>query len=210
MALKGKKILVTAGPTSVALDKVRVISNTASGETGLLLARELKRKGAKVTLLLGAGGGRPAEGPAGVRLQRFRYFDELRRLMRTELRRGRYDVLIHAAAVSDYRPARMLKGKFRSGQGAWRVTLLPTPKLIDEAKRIARSLRVVGFKFEPEARKELLLARARRLLRQSACELVVANTYCGRAYRAYLVREAGIGPLIKSKTMLAKELVRSL
>ncbi|MBU1999188.1 MAG: phosphopantothenoylcysteine decarboxylase, partial [Candidatus Omnitrophica bacterium] len=51
--LKNKKILITAGPTWVPVDDVRVISNSASGETGILLAKRLSGQGAKVTLLLG-------------------------------------------------------------------------------------------------------------------------------------------------------------
>ena len=53
MGFKNKKILITAGPTWIAVDSVRVISNTASGETGQLLADRLAREGAKVTLVLG-------------------------------------------------------------------------------------------------------------------------------------------------------------
>ena len=51
--LKNKKVLITAGPTWVPIDNVRVISNTATGETGILLSEKLKNLGAKVTLLLG-------------------------------------------------------------------------------------------------------------------------------------------------------------
>ena len=50
MKLKNKRVLITAGPTWVKIDKVRVISNTASGKTGLLFADAFKRLGSKVTL----------------------------------------------------------------------------------------------------------------------------------------------------------------
>ena len=53
MSLKNKKILITAGPTWVSIDTVRVISNTATGATGILLAEKLRKLDAKVTLLLG-------------------------------------------------------------------------------------------------------------------------------------------------------------
>ena len=53
MSLKNKRILITAGPTWVAIDSVRVISNIATGETGILLAKRLSLQGAKVTLALG-------------------------------------------------------------------------------------------------------------------------------------------------------------
>jgi len=55
MALKRKRVLITAGPTWVRLDLSRVISNIATGETGRRLASAAARKGAQVTLLLGPG-----------------------------------------------------------------------------------------------------------------------------------------------------------
>ena len=54
-ALQGRRILVTAGPTWVWLDAVRHISNLSSGRTGLAIAREARRRGAEVTVLLGPG-----------------------------------------------------------------------------------------------------------------------------------------------------------
>ncbi|MBU2221207.1 MAG: phosphopantothenoylcysteine decarboxylase, partial [Candidatus Omnitrophica bacterium] len=54
MSLRNKRILITAGPTWIAIDKVRVISNTATGATGKLLANQFSNKGAKVTLLINA------------------------------------------------------------------------------------------------------------------------------------------------------------
>ncbi|HQO38768.1 MAG TPA: phosphopantothenoylcysteine decarboxylase, partial [Candidatus Omnitrophota bacterium] len=98
MSLKGKRILITAGPTWVSLDPVRVISNTASGETGRRLAYACAQAGARVTLLLG-----PGESPAPDRricVRRFRFFEELDRSLRSELRK-KYDAVVHSAAVSD-------------------------------------------------------------------------------------------------------------
>jgi phosphopantothenoylcysteine decarboxylase/phosphopantothenate--cysteine ligase len=78
-----KRILITAGPTWVPIDSVRVISNIATGETGILLAQEAVRRGFGVTLLLG-----PCDCCCigqGFKVVRFRFFDELRQRLKEEL-----------------------------------------------------------------------------------------------------------------------------
>ena len=97
MALKKKKILITAGPTWVAIDDVRVISNIATGTTGALIAAQARKLGLEVTLVCGPCELKICE--AAVRVKRFTFFDELRALLRNELHRTRYDIIIHSAAV---------------------------------------------------------------------------------------------------------------
>ena len=82
MDLKKKRVLITAGPTWVPVDSVRVISNTASGETGILLARQLRRIGAKPTLILGPGHDCCID--KNLNLKRFRFFDELKKIITRE------------------------------------------------------------------------------------------------------------------------------
>ena len=98
--LAGKKILITAGPTWVPIDDVRVISNISSGEMGTLLAKEARACGMDVDLILGPV--TYSEPLKGVRVTRFKYFDELLKLVSSTLARKPYDVILHAAAVSDY------------------------------------------------------------------------------------------------------------
>jgi len=81
--LATKSVLITAGPTWVAIDSVRVISNTATGETGTLLAERFAQQGAKVTLLLG-----PVSNCClnkKIRVINFKFFDELRDKLIREL-----------------------------------------------------------------------------------------------------------------------------
>ena len=206
--LINKRILITAGPTWVAIDKVRVISNTATGETGIILARELACLGASVTLLLGSIGvcclGK------NIRLLRFRFFDELKNIIARELRSHKYDAVIHSAAVSDYKPAVVCSQKVKSDKKAWQMKLVPTLKIIDLIKKIDRSVFLVGFKFEPEAGKDLLIKRARELIRRSGLDLAVANSAKGNQYRAYIVCDScACGPL-KDKNSLAKGLISAI
>src|SRR5690348_10454722 len=128
MSLAGKRILVTCGPTWVAIDDMRVISNRSTGELGRILAGQLKAAGARVTVLEG-----PVAEPLNdrsVRVVKFLFFEELAALLHKELR-NRYDAVIHAAAVSDYRPVKRISGKISSGKKRLDLKLVRTPKLID-------------------------------------------------------------------------------
>ncbi len=208
MAIKNKKILITAGPTWVAIDSARVISNIASAETGILLAEKLKRRGAKVTLLLG-----PAERRClnkGIRTLRFRFFDELKNTLLKELKSRRYDAVIHSAAVSDYRPLLAYKQKISSHKKNWRLNLIQTPKLIDAIKKIQKTALLVGFKFIPQVKDKILIEEAKKLLRHAKADLVVANTIKQKSYAAFIVgSDRTQGPLL-SKNALAEALSRKL
>ncbi|MCX5706087.1 MAG: bifunctional phosphopantothenoylcysteine decarboxylase/phosphopantothenate--cysteine ligase CoaBC, partial [Candidatus Omnitrophica bacterium] len=112
MNLKNKRVLITSGPTQVAIDSVRVITNNATAETGILLANKLKDSGAKVTLLLGLVNNCVLK--KNIRVLNVRFFDELKRLIENELKVREYDLVIHSAAVSDYQPLNIYKQKIRS------------------------------------------------------------------------------------------------
>ena len=205
--LSGKRILITAGPTWVSLDTVRVISNIASGETGILLAQALARKGARVTLMLG-----PVKADYknnSVKVINFRFFNELRSLLKNELEKKRYAVIIHSAAVADYAPSGPGKHKkISSGLKALRLNLKPTPKIIDSLRKINPGSFLIGFKFEPDLQKNELLARANRLMKRAGLDLIVANSICEKKYIAYLISaEKYSGPFFSKKSMV-KNLVR--
>lgn len=203
MRLNNKRILITAGPTWVPIDKVRVISNIATGETGVLLAEKLANLSAKVTLLLG---------PVGfcclnknIRVIRFKLFDELRNIVAREVRAKKYDAVIQTAAVSDYAPVKAFSGKLKSGLKNWKLVLEPTSKIIDYIKKLDSSLFLVGFKFEPGANKNILIVKARLLLRRSRLDLVVANTIAKNKYQAYIINHHQVyGPFITKKNMAGR------
>jgi len=199
MSLKNKKILITAGPTWVALDDVRVISNTASGQTGVMLAELLRKAGARVTLCLGPGAA--AVKDKSVRVLSFRFFDELKKILASELIKKDYDAVIHSAAVSDFQPARCAKGKLVSSRGLT-VKLAPTPKLIGMIKKLHPDAVLIGFKYEPHASPTVIIKEGRQLMLKSDCDLVVANTRDKDGYRAFLVSRQGLVPEIRSKKEL--------
>jgi phosphopantothenoylcysteine decarboxylase/phosphopantothenate--cysteine ligase len=208
MSFKNKRILITAGPTWAPLDKVRVISNIATGETGILLAEKLQRLGAKVTLLFGPAGVCCLSN--GIRLIRFRFFDELNSLLKRELESNSYDIVIHSAAVSDYRPRAAYGHKVKSGIKQWSVDLVATPKIIDMIKKIDPHIFLVGFKFEPKLAKARLINQAKILLKHSEAELVVANSIYNAHYNAYLISREKVSPILRSKNELADKLIREI
>jgi phosphopantothenoylcysteine decarboxylase/phosphopantothenate--cysteine ligase len=201
MSLKGKLVLITAGPTWVAIDRARVISNLATGETGFILADKFKKLGAKVTLLLGPGNFCGVQ--TGIKVIRFNYFSELEWLLKKELKKRKYSLVIHAAAVADYQPQKTICRKVSSLRKNWEISLVPTKKLIKSLRDYHPDLFTVGFKFEPNTGKGGLLLKASRLLKASNLDLVVANSNKNKGYQAYILEHSNkYGPFF-SKTKLA-------
>ncbi len=201
--LKNKRILITAGPTWVAIDSVRVISNIATGETGVLLAEKLQRLGAKVTLVLG---------PVGVcclnrkiNLMRFRFFNELRDIINKELRSKRYDAVIHSAAVSDFKPGQVIKGKIDSKK-SYNLRLLPLPKISRDIRRLASKAKMIIFKLESGVSDETLIKRAKATQAKVNADFIVANRL--NPYRAFIIDRKDNIVAIKTKNALAKELLK--
>lgn len=208
MDIKNKRILITAGPTWVPIDSVRVISNIATGATGMALAEQLSRLGAKVTLLLGQI---PACQPKkDIKIIRYKFFEELYRLFKQALQKGSYDIVIHSAAVSDYKPKDNFHKKVRSGAKAWVLRLEPTKKIINLVKGLKPKPLLVGFKFEPFSSKGYLLQQAHLLMQHAKADLIVANTTRKDNYCAYILgQEEILGPFV-SKAKLAAALIKKI
>lgn len=208
--LRNKKVLITAGPTWVPIDAIRVISNISTGETGILLANEAIASGANVTLLLG-----PIQGSLAIdksiKLIKFCFFDELRNQLIKELKTKKYDFVIHAAAVSDYRLNKIYKNKVSSGLSRFRIELVPNQKLLDLFKKIDRSLKIIAFKFEIGINKPDLIKKAKELLKRSKADLVVANTVIKGRYSAYIVSSCNsISKILRSKRDLTDKLLAKI
>lgn len=199
-ALCGKKVLVTAGPTWVAVDAVRVISNVSTGALGVALARKAVGMGADVDLFLGPVGFEPAVGSA--RIFRFTFFDDLKKLVARRLKKKTYDIILHAAAVSDYvmRPAR---GKLASGKKALFLRLTRAPKIINEIRRLNPDTFLVMFKLEEGVTDAVLKERARIAMKKSGANLVVANCFKKGAYRGFLLDSDDVLARCSSRECLA-------
>jgi len=169
--LHKKRILMTAGPTVEYIDPVRVITNLSTGRTGVLLASELVSAGAKVTLVYGPG---TAEPPKGAKVIPVRTSKEMFDAVKKEMRK-KFDVVILAAAASDYTVQNNSKTKIKSSQKSLSIKLKQAPKIIDHIKKWQKDIFLVGFKAETNLSKKKLEESARKKLRESKADLVIAN-----------------------------------
>ena len=175
--LRGKKVLMTAGPTIEKIDSVRVITNQSTGKTGTLLASELVSAGAKVTLIYGPGKSEP---PKGAKIIRINSVDEMNKAVKESLKK-KFDIAILSAAASDYVVKNGTSSKIKSDKKEISVKLVRAPKIIDLIKNKQKDIFLVGFKAETDISKKELANRAKKKLKESNADLIIANDI-GRNY----------------------------
>jgi len=169
--LKGKKVLITAGPTIEKIDPIRIITNHSTGKTGVLLASELVSAGAKVTLVYGPGITEPPKGAKIVHVQTVTdMFNEVKKQMKKK-----FDIVILAAAASDYIPKNQYSKKIKSTRNSLTVELKKAPKIIDHVKKLQKDVFLIGFKAETDISKKELVVRAKQKLRDSKADMIIAN-----------------------------------
>jgi len=202
--MKKLKVLITCGATWVAIDDVRVISNISSGEMGHVIAQAFSAKKADVTIL---------EGPVThaltdkkIKIIKYFFFDELAATLKKELVKN-YDIVIHAAAISDFKVKGASKSKI-SSQKTLSLDLIATPKIINDIKRLSPKSFLVGFKLETKFNLNEIFKEVRSLFTDSCCDLVVANTLKG-GYKGYIIDADGkIMAQVSSKEQVAQHLVK--
>ncbi|SNQ59893.1 bifunctional phosphopantothenoylcysteine decarboxylase/phosphopantothenate--cysteine ligase CoaBC [Candidatus Methanoperedens nitratireducens] len=165
--LAGKRILITGGATAEAIDPIRLLTNRASGKTGIELAFEAFRRGADVTLVH-----RGCIGIQGICESTIESAKDMAKIVLEELSKG-YDILISAAAISDFTVTPATE-KIKSGKVVT-LTLRPAPKLIRQARQKYPQLKIIGFKAETNVTEDELIERARESMKASALSMVVAN-----------------------------------
>jgi len=169
--LKNKKVLITAGPTLEYIDPVRVITNLSSGKTGVLLASELISAGAKVTIIYGPGNENPPNGAKTINVTTSReMFDAVRNELKKNL-----DVVIMAAAVSDYTPESTSKSKIKSNKNSLTIRLKKTPKIIEQVRKLQKDALIVGFKAESNISKNALIKSAQKKMKDVDADIMIAN-----------------------------------
>lgn len=209
--LKGKKALVTAGPTYEAIDPVRFISNHSSGKMGYALAEELSGRGAEVTLVSGPV---PVKHTLnGVHLVQVRTADEMYRAC---MEASDYDIAIMAAAVADYTPVEVSDQKIKKKEEEFTLRLKKTGdilKTLGGQKKDGQIL--VGFALETTDEKENALKK----LSGKNADIIVLNSlndkgagFGGDTNKVTLYFKRGeekeIG--LKSKTEVAHDIVDSI
>ena len=170
--LKNKKILITAGPTIEYIDPVRVITNLSSGKTGVLLASELISAGSKITMIYGPGNEKP---PKSARVINVKTNKEMYDMTTKELQSKKWDIVIMAAAASDYTPENPSKTKLRSDRESMTIRLKKTPKIINQVKKLQKTALLVGFKAETNLTKNVLIKSAQKKMQECNADMIVAN-----------------------------------
>lgn len=166
-AWRGRRVVVTAGPTREAVDAVRVLSNRSSGKMGFAIAAAVWRRGAEVVLIAG-----PTQLPAptGVDLVRIESADDMAAAVGNAVTQA--DVLFMAAAVADFRPANPASGKMKKDAAPDALPLEPAPDVLRVTRDRRRSGAViVGFALETGDGRE----SARSKLRDKGLDLIVLN-----------------------------------
>jgi len=183
-SLKNKKVLLTFGPTWVPIDNVRVISNISTGKLGYILADLLTKEGTQLTVL---------QGPVveqikshSIRVVEFHFYGELASLMKAEFRRH-YDIIIHAAAVSDYELASPFKKKISSRLSQLKFHLKPTGKIIEKIKKGSPNSFLVGFKLTDNINNDSVRQEVEKLFKKAQCDLVVVNSLTKNKYSGHIL-----------------------
>jgi phosphopantothenoylcysteine decarboxylase/phosphopantothenate--cysteine ligase len=169
--LAGKRVLITAGPTVEPIDPVRVITNTSTGKTGVLLASELVSAGARVTLVYGPGVEKP---PKGAKVIPVKTIQEMFDATKKELKSKKFDIVILSAAAADY-TTKTTRSKIKSTEKNLVIKLQRAPKIIDHVKKIQRNAFLVGFKAETNVSRKKLIESAKKKLNESKADMIIAN-----------------------------------
>lgn len=188
--LKGKHILVTAGGTREAIDPVRYISNRSSGKMGYAIARAARERGANVTLISG-----PTDLDAPLDIKPIRVESAGGMLEAVLDYYNNADVVIMAAAVSDYRPRKPLNRKVKKGSVRspyWTIELEQTEDILGTISRQKgrRGRILVGFALETEN----IVDNAKQKIKEKGLDLIVANadlTFEGDSIKFAIIDKKG-------------------
>ncbi|ORV15309.1 bifunctional phosphopantothenoylcysteine decarboxylase/phosphopantothenate--cysteine ligase CoaBC [Mycobacterium celatum] len=222
--LAGCKMLVTAGGTREPIDPVRFIGNRSSGKQGYALARVAAQRGAEVTLIAGHTAG--LVDPAGVDVVHVSSAQQLADAVSKHAPDAH--VLAMAAAVADFRPARVATAKIK--KGASEDTAAPTIELVRNDDVLAAAVRaradgqlpnmraIVGFAAETGDANGDVLFHARAKLRRKGCDLLVVNAVGeGKAFEVdnndgWLLASDGTESALQhgSKTLMASRIVDAI
>lgn len=203
-SLKGKQILVTAGPTPGRIDSVRALTNRFRGRLGIQIAEEGYMRGADIKLILGPSGLRP---PVYMDTILIRDFYDYHSKVNDVLEKNAVEIGIFSAAVADYIPEKVFEGKIPSGGKLKSIKLKQTPKIVKEVRRKFPKLYMVTFKYEERVSREKLEKIAQNRISQGY-QMVIANRGEDMSskgeYRCIIVNENGVVAEPSSKRECAR------
>lgn len=165
--LSGKRVLISVGHTREKWDDVRFVSNRSSGKTGIALARAFQLAGAQVDIVAGAA---EEAFPPGL----VAAFAESSADFRKEMlaRQENADVVVMAAAIADFVPAEVRKGKVKDSKSLKKMDLKPFPNILKElGERKPAGQILVGFALETQD----AMAHAKAKMEERNCDAMVVN-----------------------------------
>lgn len=211
LPLRGKKILITAGPTYEAIDPVRFIGNHSSGKMGYALADVAANLGAEVILISGPSS-QPMDNPY-IKLIRIVSAKEMYDVSHTYF--GDCDVAILSAAVADYRPKAIASQKIKKEDDTLLIQLEKTDDILASLGKLKDKQFLVGFALETENE----LENAKRKLNKKNLDLIVLNSLNdpGAGFRTntnkvtLITRDNKVIPFtVKPKTEVANDLIQHI
>ena len=205
--LASKRILITSGSNAEKIDPIRILTNRASGRTGVEIGLEAYRRGGEITIVHRYRMGLPFREVYAESAQ------EMLDAVLSELESG-YCALISAAAIADYTLDPM-EEKIKSGQDLV-LRLKPTKKMIKEVRSTYPDLKIVGFKAETNVSDDELVKRATESMKSADLDFVVANDVGSGGIgcednRVHIINRHGGSTLVQGKkSLIARKIVDSL
>ncbi len=180
--MAGVRVVVTAGGTREPIDPVRFVGNRSSGKQGYALAAVAAARGADVQLI---SANSVLDDPSGVQVVRIETATELQRAVTSAAAQPGCDVVVMAAAVADYRPARVAEAKMKkdsTSEDGITLEMVRNPDILASLVRdrgdSGRPF-LVGFAAETGDARGDVLTHARSKLERKGCDLLVANDVSG-------------------------------
>ncbi|KOF58124.1 MULTISPECIES: bifunctional phosphopantothenoylcysteine decarboxylase/phosphopantothenate--cysteine ligase CoaBC [Clostridium] len=164
--LKGKKVMVTAGPTIAPIDPVRYITNRSTGKMGYAIAEEARDRGAKVTLISGETG---IKAPFGVNVVKVSTNEEMLKAVLDNFSCN--DIVVKAAAVSDYKAKNYSSKKIKKSEDNLLIEFVKDNDILKKLGEIKTTQILVGFAAESND----LIENAMLKLKRKNLDYIVAN-----------------------------------
>lgn len=211
LPLKGKKVLVTAGPTHEAIDPVRFIGNHSSGKMGFDIANELANNGAEVILVSGPTHLNTSN--SSIELVRVKSAEEMYNACHNIFEK--VDVAIAAAAVADYRPKNVASQKIKKSDAAFIIELEKTKDILASLGEKKKNQFLIGFALETENEIE----HAKQKIQKKNLDLIVLNSLNDKGAGfghptnkvTFIDKNGEIEPMnLKTKEEVAKDIVNKI
>ena len=214
--LSEKNILITSGGTMEYIDPIRVITNLSSGKMGNAIIKQSLELGAHVTHITGNSSVSCPSNSSNLETIKVNTSDEMYTKVISEISSKKFDIVIFAAAVTDFKLLQIYKKKIPSQiSHSINLELVPTKKIINDIKLIDKNIFLVGFKAYFDVSNTYLINKAKKKLKECNADIVVANdvgrikTKIGSDYNEVFIvtqKESIVHLKVQSKDSIAKKL----